>query len=156
MENKHASNGIAEDLIRTFVQIASAELHTKTSIEKAVSEIENGADENFGVLMDKVAALQADLLSYAELRREIMLNLYSMYGEKGNKEMWCTVKHLGMAMYTAFEAYQASDNDPELFDFAMRANRMFIRAITEFLGVEVTECAACFSDILKAGGSYET
>ncbi|WP_276889866.1 hypothetical protein [Faecalibaculum rodentium] len=156
MENKHASNGIAEDLIRAFVQIASAELHTKTSIEKAVSEIENGADENFGVLMDKVAALQADLLSYAELRREIMLNLYSMYGEKGNKEMWCTVKHLGMAMYTAFEAYQASDNDPELFDFAMRANRMFIRAITEFLGVEVTECAACFSDILKAGGSYET
>lgn len=155
MENKHASNGIAEDLIRAFVQIASAELHTKTSIEKAVSEIENGADENFGVLMDKVAALQADLLSYAELRREIMLNLYSMYGEKGNKEMWCTVKHLGMAMYTAFEAYQASDNDPELFDFAMRANRMFIRAITEFLGVEVTECAACFSDILKAGGSYE-
>lgn len=156
MENKHASNGIAEDLIRAFVQIASAELHTKTSIEKAVSEIEHGADENFGVLMDKVAALQADLSSYAELRREIMLNLYSMYGEKGNKEMWCTVKHLGMAMYTAFEAYQASDNDPELFDFAMRANRMFIRAITEFLGVEVTECAACFSDILKAGGSYET
>lgn len=156
MENKHASNGIAEDLIRTFVQIASAELHTKTSIEKAVSEIENGADENFGVLMDKVAALQADLLSYAELRREIMLNLYHMYGGNGNKEMWCTVKHLGMAMFTAFEAYQASDNDPDLFDFAIRANRMFLKAVTEFLGVEVTECAACFSDILKAGASDET
>lgn len=156
MENKHASNGIAEDLIRTFVQIASAELHAKTSIEKAISEIENGSETELGELMDKVGALQSDLESYAGLRREIMLSLYHMYGGNGNKEMWCTVKHLGMAMYTAFEAYQASDNDPDLFDFAIRANRMFIKAVTEFLGVEVTECAACFSDILKAGANDET
>ena len=66
------------------------------------------------------------------------------------------VKHLGMAMYTAFEAYQASDNDPEMLDFALRANQMFIKAVTEFLGVEVTECASCFSDILKTGEGHET
>lgn len=154
MENKHASNGIAEDLIRSFVQIASAELHCKTAIEKAVSEIENGADIEGN--MQAVESLTSDLEGYAEVRRELMLYLYRLYGEKGNKDMWCTVKHLGMAMYTAFEAYQASDNDAELRDFTLRINRMFVKAVTEFLGVEVTECAACFTDILKAGVVDET
>lgn len=151
MRNENASNGMAEDLIRSFVQIASAELHTKTSIEKAVSDIENGVSEDTA----RIESLKEDLMTQASLRREIMLSLYRMYGEQGDKEKWCVVKHLGMAMYTAFEAYQASDNDPEMLDFALRANQMFIKAVTEFLGVEVTECASCFSDILKAGEGHE-
>ena len=43
-----------------------------------------------------------------------------------------------------------------MLDFALRANQMFIKAVTEFLGVEVTECASCFSDILKTGEGHET
>ncbi len=151
MRNDNASNGMAEDLIRSFVQIASAELHTKTSIEKAVSDIENGVSDDTA----RIESLKEDLMTQASLRREIMLSLYRMYGEQGDKEKWCVVKHLGMAMYTAFEAYQASDNDSEMLDFALRANQMFIKAVTEFLGVEVTECASCFSDILKAGEGHE-
>ncbi|WP_300903420.1 hypothetical protein [Faecalibaculum rodentium] len=151
MRNENASNGMAEDLIRSFVQIASAELHTKTSIEKAVSDIENGVSDDTA----RIEYLKEDLMTQASLRREIMLSLYRMYGERGDKEKWCVVKHLGMAMYTAFEAFQASDNDPEMLDFSLRANQMFIKAVTEFLGVEVTECASCFSDILKAGEGHE-
>lgn len=151
MRNENASNGMAEDLIRSFVQIASAELHTKTSIEKAVSDIENGVSDDTA----RIEYLKEDLMTQASLRREIMLSLYRMYGERGDKEKWCVVKHLGMAMYTAFEAFQASDNDPEMLDFSLRANQMFIKAVTEFLGVEVTECASCFSDILKAGECHE-
>ncbi|WP_304418679.1 hypothetical protein, partial [Faecalibaculum rodentium] len=130
---------------------ASAELHTKTSIEKAVSDIENGVSDDTA----RIEYLKEDLMTQASLRREIMLSLYRMYGERGDKEKWCVVKHLGMAMYTAFEAFQASDNDPEMLDFSLRANQMFIKAVTEFLGVEVTECASCFSDILKAGEGHE-
>ena len=39
MQNKHSSDSIAEDLIRAFTQIGNTELHTKTLLEKRVSEI---------------------------------------------------------------------------------------------------------------------
>ena len=39
MENKHSSDGIAEDLIRSFVQMASVELHTKTLIQKGYQKL---------------------------------------------------------------------------------------------------------------------
>ncbi|WP_304408423.1 hypothetical protein, partial [Faecalibaculum rodentium] len=76
MRNENASNGMAEDLIRSFVQIASAELHTKTSIEKAVSDIENGVSDDTA----RIEYLKEDLMTQASLRREIMLSLYRMYG----------------------------------------------------------------------------
>lgn len=152
MENKHSSDGIAEDLIRSFVQMASTELHTKTLIEKRVSEIENGMiDENH--ISEQLALIQSlkdELEEQASSRRNIMLYLYRLYGEKGNKEYWCIVKHLSMSMYTMFEAYQASNADDELFSMAIQINKMFIKAMSIFLGVEITECSACFSDILKA------
>ena len=40
MQNKHSSDSIAEDLIRAFTQVGNTELHTKTLLEKRVSEIE--------------------------------------------------------------------------------------------------------------------
>ena len=42
MKNIHSSDGMAEDLIRSFTQIANAELHVKTLLEKRISELENG------------------------------------------------------------------------------------------------------------------
>ena len=42
MENKYSTSGIGEDIIRSFTQIASAELHAKTLLEKRISEVENG------------------------------------------------------------------------------------------------------------------
>lgn len=152
MENKHSSSGLAEDLIRSFVQIASAELHVKTLIEKRVSEIENGfyTDEEVQGAVDEVGTLTEEIISLANMRRSQMLYLYKLFGEKGDKEQWCMVKHLGMAMYTAFESWQASDDDPDLFDQYLEINRMFIKSVTKFIGSEITSCASCFSDILKA------
>lgn len=82
-----------------------------------------------------------------------MLYLYNSFGSKGDREQWCLVKHLSMAMYTAFEAYQASDRDPELLNIALEINKKFIETCTKFLGVEITSCASCFADIMKAGGN---
>lgn len=152
MENKHSSDGIAEDLIRSFVQMASVELHTKTLIEKRISEIENGMvnEEDIPKQLEVIQGLKDDIEEQANTRRSIMLYLYNLYGQKGNKEYWCMVKHLSMAMYTMFESWQASDRDEELLDMAIQINKMFIKALTCFLGVEITECSACFGDILKA------
>lgn len=153
MENKHSSDGIAEDLIRSFTQVMCMEIHTKTLIEKRISEIENGMvnEEDIPKQLEVIQGLKDDIEEQAEVRRSIMLYLYNLYGQKGNKEYWCMVKHASGAMYTMFEAWQASDRDEELLSMAIQINKMFIKSLTCFLGVEITECSSCFSDILKAG-----
>ena len=45
MENKYSTSGIAEDLIRSFVQMSCAEIHAKTLLENRISELENGLIE---------------------------------------------------------------------------------------------------------------
>ena len=102
--------------------------------------------------LEKIEALKDEIDDYANIRRSQMLYLYNSFGGKGDREQWCLVKHLSMAMYTAFEAYQASDRDPELLNIALEINKKFIEACTKFLGVEITSCASCFADIMKAGG----
>lgn len=154
MHNKHSTDGLAEDLLRSLVQVASAEMHAKTLLEKRVSELENGLidiEDDSIVLkqLDKIQSLKDDVNELAQLRREDMLYLYKMYDERGDKEQWCAVKHMAIAMMTAFEAWQASDNDEELLSAALYKNRLFIKSVSQFLGVEVTECASCFGDILK-------
>lgn len=157
MENKNASNGIAEELIRTFIQLGCCEIHTKTTIEKKISEIENGMVEEKNVhnQLKDIDDIRKDLIEYAQLRRETMLALFEMY-PNGNKDYWCLVKHLGLAMYTAFEAWQASDDEENLFYIYQQANKLFVKAMSKFLGITITECASCFSDILKAEMKEET
>ena len=150
--NPHA-DGLAEDLIRAFVQIGCAELHLKTLLEKSLSEVENGLievekPEVLQAHMEKTEDIDAELEANAQLRRRMMLKLFEMYD--GDKDYWCLVKHLGIGAFTTWEAYQASDDDPELLDMAMEANKRFINALSHFLGMEVVECAACFADLIKA------
>lgn len=152
MENKHATDGLAEDLIRSFIQIASAEMHTKTLLEKRISELENGLinfEQELEAQLKKISELKEELHILAQLRRDDMLYLYELYGSIGDKEKWCTVKHLAIAMMTAFEAWQASESDEYLLTAAIEKNKLLLKALTQFLGVEITECAACFADILK-------
>lgn len=146
------SDGTAEDLIRSFVQVGCAELHAKTLLEKANAELENGLIDIYDTTAvqkqtEKITYITEEIDNLAELRRSLMLRLFEMYD--GDKSWWCMVKHLGIGAYTLFEAYQASDNDSELLDMALAANRRFISALTQFLGLEITECAACFADALK-------
>lgn len=151
-ENKHSSDGISEDIIRAFVQVGCAELHAKTLLEKANAELENGLIDIYDTAKvqkqtEKITYITEEIDNLSSLRRSLMLRLFEMYD--GDKSWWCMVKHLGIGAYTLFEAYQASDNDSELLDMALAANRRFISALTQFLGLEITECAACFADALK-------
>ncbi|MCL2559378.1 MAG: hypothetical protein FWE07_02725 [Turicibacter sp.] len=157
MTNKHATDGIAEDIIRSFVQMAVVEMHTKTLLEKRVSELENGRIEegNIEKQLESINTLERNIHKFAALRREDMFYLYEMYGGVGDKEQWCSVKHLAIAMMCAFEAWQASEHDSYLLSVALKKNQHFIKALSAFLGIETTSCAACFAEILKIRGERQ-
>lgn len=157
-ENKHSTSGLSEDLLRSFIQVGCAELHLKTLMEKRISELENGmvSDDDFVKHLDVIDDIEKDMEELAQIRREEMLYIFNAFGGKGDKEQWCMVKHLGLASFTAFEAYQASDKDQDLWNIAFSLNKKFIKAMTKFIGAEEwTDCQSCFSDFLKAKGDNE-
>lgn len=151
--NEHSSSGQAEDLIRAFVQMGCAEVHLKTLYEKTLAEMENGIvdvsdKEVREAYIEKANDYREDLIASAQLRRRMMYKCFSMF-ENGDKDVWCMIKHLGISNMCAWETWQASDDDPELLDIAIESNRLFTKYLTRFLGMEITDCASCFSDYLK-------
>lgn len=145
------SDGAAEDMIRAFVQIGCAEIHAKTILEKAEAEMEEGIidledSEAVERQMKKISDIEEEMNDLANLRRRIMLRLFDMYA--GDKDYWCVIKHVGTGAYTLFEAYEAT-GDPSLYELALDANKAFIRALTHFLGIEITSCASCFADMIR-------
>lgn len=158
-ENKHSTSGLSEDLLRSFIQVGCAELHLKTLLEKRVSELENGmvSEDDLMKHLEIIDDIESDMEELAQIRREEMIYIYNTFGAKGDKEQWCMVKHLGLASFTAFEAYQASDNDTDLQEMALRLNKKFIKAMTKFIGLEEwTDCQSCFSDFLKGEKNDQT
>lgn len=151
--NEMSSSGAAEDLIRAFQQMGCAEVHLKTLYEKTIAEMENGlvdmTDADVQQMMiEKLTDYREDLIQCANLRRRMMVSCFEMFSG-GDKDVWCMVKHLAVSAYCAWEVWQASDDDPELLDIAVEANKMLTKYITRFLGMEVTSCASCLSDYLK-------
>lgn len=152
MKNKFSETGMAEDMIRSFVQFGAAEIHAMNLYYKSTAELENGLVdvEDSEVLqkqLEKCEQYQMDIETYANLRRSVMRSLFEMFD--GDKDTWCLVKHLGIGAMTIFEAYEASDNSAELLNLAYEANKAFVNAMSRFLGVEITDCAACFADAMK-------
>jgi len=154
-ENKHSTDAIAEDVIRSFTQLSANELHLKTLIEKRESELQNDLIDfekvNYQEFIENLGHLSEELEDVTELRREMMLFVYELYDSIGDKERWCNVKHYAGASITAFEAWQAMPKNDKLYDFWQRSNRLFIGSLSRFLGLEMTECASCFADMIKGG-----
>lgn len=156
MENKRlnkAADGAAEDLIRTIMHLGASEYHAVSLYQKALAEMENGLiDVEDNEVLDqqiaKVDRYRKDILDFAELRRTAMLNLFQMF-EDGDKDMWCQVKHLGTAYITAIESFQSTE-DLNLLQLSTDINKKFTEALTAFLGAEITDCASCLGDYLKA------
>lgn len=147
------SDGLAEDMIRAFQQAACAEGHYKTLIEKYNSEMENGLidvedDDVRNAHLEKLNGAIVELNQLAEIRRSMMLYVMNRY-ETADKSLWCVVKHESVMEYNAFEAYQASENDAQLLNIWLSARARFISALTRWLGIENTDCASCFEDIIK-------
>lgn len=147
MKNERSSDGIAEDLIRSFVQFGAAELHLKTLVEKSEARLREGLSD-LEKETQMLLVYQDMLEEVTELRRHSMRVLFDLY-DNGEKDSWCIVKHLGMAMITAFESAQADDFSAETYELWLNANKAFTKALSLFLGTEITDCAACFADMLR-------
>lgn len=150
--NKHSESGFLEDLIRSIVQLTCSEGHLKTLIEKAEAELKNGIiniddAQEVSDALQKLEEMQEELESVSDIRRRSMIILYDY--ASGDKTYWCQVKHLASAMYTMHEAYIGSDNDSRIYELSLETNEQFIRALTHFMGFEISMCASCFSDFLK-------
>lgn len=152
--NKNSEVGLGEDLLRAIVQMGCAEVHAITLYFKAESQLEHGLvdvtdPDILRKTMEKADMFREDINTYADLRRRMTKALMNMF-ENNDPLLWCQIKHLGIAYYTALESYEASDDDPELLMLAYESYKAFAKAVTRFLGVEITECASCLSDALKA------
>ena len=153
--NKNSEVGAGEDLLRAVVQMGAAEIHAMGLYFKATAEMENGLvnvddPEVLQKQIEKAEQYREDIETYAVLRRQMTNALKDMVGtEDANKDMWCMVKHLGLSMMQCFEAYENSDNNLELLNLAYEANKAFTKAVTRFLGMEISDCSACLSDALK-------
>lgn len=152
MKNKNSEVGYAEDLIRSYVQFGCAEIHAMGLYFKTQAELENGlvdvTDKDIlNATLEKSEQYKEDINTYANIRRRTMRKLMELFD--GNKDMWCQVKHLGIGAMCLFEAYEGSNDDVELLVMAYDANKAFVEAVTRFLGMELTDCAACLSDMLK-------
>lgn len=154
-KNVNSEVGSAEDLLRAVVQMGAAEIHAMGLYFKTTAEMENGLvniddPEVLQKQIDKAEMYREDIETYATLRRQMTTALKDMVGtEEANKDMWCMVKHLGLSMMQCFEAYENSDNNLELLNLAYEANKAFTKAVTRFLGIEISDCSACLSDSLK-------
>ena len=153
MQNKDSETGMAEDMLRAIVQLGATEMHYQTLYSKATAQLENGLinvdDEKVrDAQIEKIQRYSGEINSVADVRRRMMRKLFSLF-PNGNKDAWCLIKHLGVASMTAFEAYQASEDDQELLALYYDINKEFNKAVTDFLGMEITDCAACLSDFLK-------
>lgn len=154
-KNVNSEVGSAEDLLRAVVQMGAAEIHAMGLYFKTTAEMENGLvniddPEVLQKQIDKAEMYREDIETYATLRRQMTTALKDMVGtEEANKDMWCMVKHLGLSMMQCFEAYENSDNNLELLNLAYEANKAFTKAVTRFLGIEISDCSACLSDALK-------
>lgn len=147
MENKQSTSGMLEDLIRSMVQVASTEVHAKTALEKAEHEVSIAEVEDLPEVTKQLTDAEDYLKRVTELRRNVM-RLIAEHAKELNPTKWCEVKHTAMAMYTAFEAYQA-DGSIQLYNYYMETNDLFIEVMSDFLGLDIPPCAACFSDALK-------
>lgn len=152
--NKDSTSGMLEDLLRSTQQLAAMELHAKTALEKADHELSVVEDVMLQERLIKVQKAENYLEKVTDLRRKGM-KLLSSYATTLDETKWCEVKHVMMASYSAFEAYQAEPKSLPLETFYLETNKLMIQVVSDFLGLDIPPCASCFSDALKAKSEEE-
>lgn len=152
-QNKYSTEGMLEDMIRSYVQMCATELHEKTNLERINAELEREGI-TYAEFEKQEKLVLENLESYTQIRRATQKSIFDLAGGKGDIHEWCKVKHLAMSMYTMFETYQASDSNMAVYDLYLAINKEFIKTMTKFLGLPITDCSACFTDFLK--GSLES
>ena len=147
--NKHTSSGVSEDIIRSIKELVALEEHLVTLVLKYNSKITHNLTDDVSIELINVKETCVELKTITDLRRSQMLRLKEMYADTVDDNYWCNVKHLSAVAKLSVEQYQATGNTDD-FHYMAHVHELLISTITKFLGVEVTSCQSCFSDILKA------
>ena len=147
--NKHTSSGVSEDILRSVKELVALEEHLVTIVLKHNSKITHDLTEDVNSELAKVKDACSELKTVTNLRRSQMLRLKEMYADTINEDYWCNVKHMAGVAKLSVEQYQATGTNDD-FHYMSDVHELFISTVTKFLGVEVTSCQSCFSDILKA------
>lgn len=145
--NKNSNSGMLEDLVRSMTQLASVELHAKTALDIANDNLSTVEDDEIQQAILELSQAEEYLSEVTDLRRMAM-NILKGYAVTYNPKKWCEVKHLAMASYTAFEVYQAKSTNDN-FLYYTKVEKLFIQAVSDWLGLDIPKCSACFSDALK-------
>lgn len=146
--NSNTNSGLLEDLIRSMVQLSALELHAKTQCEKAEYNLQVVDQEELEDAIEVLGKAESNLLKVTEHRRTVM-RLIIGFVPNADPTKWCEVKHISMAMITAFEAMQADQSHTGLADYFYGINRLFIETISDWLHLDIPPCASCFEDALK-------
>lgn len=161
MVNKESSVGIVEDLITHTMHMVGTEYHLNILVRKYEDMIKYWyADGNTEYLSTKdLAELEETeaklvqtismLKEVTEARREAMRAINKHSNETGNKDLWCTLKHILCGCITAFEVWQVNLDDLDTKEHFLNVSRIANQVIASFLGYEVTPCSACLADSLK-------
>ena len=97
MKNVDSETGMAEDMLRSIVQLGATEMHYQTLYNKSVAQLENGLievekDEVREKQLDKINRYREEINDVADVRRKMMRKLFSLF-DGGNKDAWCLIKH---------------------------------------------------------------
>ena len=161
MTNKDSSVGITEDIITNIMHLGASEYHIEILIRKYEDQIKfwyndgqpefqsTGDLENIINLENKLGELTIVLKSVTDERREAMRLLKAQSTEEGNPDVWCLVKHVLIAVITAFEAWQVDLSDVNVKRAFIEQSRVANQVIALFLGYEVTPCSACLTDQME-------
>ena len=161
MINKDSSIGIVEDIITNIMNMIANEYHIEILIRKYEDQIkfwyndgnpelqEAGDTDKIIELEGKITELTLLLKQVTDERRNAMRLLKSQANTNGNPDLWCLLKHVLVAVETAFEAWQVDLNDVYVKQAFIEQSRIANQVLAMFLGYEVTPCSACLTDQLK-------
>lgn len=163
MTNKDSSVGITEDLITNIMHLGASEYHLEILIRKYEDQIKfwyNDGRPEFQSTSDiqavqdtenKLLEAQQMLHTVTEERRKAMRLLKEQGNGSGNPDVWCLLKHVLVAVITAFEVWQVNLANEDTKNIFIEQSRIANQVIAMFLGYEVTPCSACLTDQMKEG-----
>lgn len=154
---KQTSIGEAEELINTLLNAVAAEYHARITYEKYWSLINvKGIPDVQEELetRDKMHFQKQLLEKITTYRRNVMTSLYEV-GDEGNKDLWCTLKHLAEVMETSFEVWQTDLSDARKEDMYHDSVELFNLAVSEFLGFVPVTCSACLADAMEQQQKFD-
>ena len=145
------------DLALSIAQDCADEWHSRDYIQGLESELESVDEKEMPALHEKlkkqIEEEKEEWLDGVKLRRRKM-DVLGIQSPNYDYHKRCTLKHRATAYVEAVETYQASPQDIN-YVVLVKSEKRFFRALSKFMGMEITDCGRCLSDQLNVEQSKE-